>query len=76
MLLPGSRIQTGWIPGTERDHIPLTAIVASSTSSTSPPAASTFEYVLWPFDRSESRGKLKVVTVRLASDKILTLGFR
>ncbi len=34
------------------------------------------DVVLWPFDRGESRGKLKAITVRVNADELLVLSYR
>ena len=49
---------------------------SASSSSTSQGGITLDEVVLWPFDRGESRGKLKVVTMRIGVDELLTLSYR
>ncbi|GAX85071.1 hypothetical protein CEUSTIGMA_g12491.t1 [Chlamydomonas eustigma] len=56
---------------------------ASQISEYSPPSKSSTnstvvqqDLVLWPFDRGESRGKLKAVVIRLSIDEMLVLSFR
>jgi hypothetical protein len=62
------RILAGWVPGKERANIALLEATSAATT--------TRRYLLWPFDRPESRGKLKGITIRIAGDKLLILGFR
>ncbi len=33
-------------------------------------------YTLWPYDRPESKGQLKGVTLRIEGGKVLVLGYR
>ena len=85
------RITAGWISAKERAHIDLlapasttvppssatpSATADSATSSATSSATKTYDLVLWPFDRGESRGKLRAATLRLSHDKVLVLGYR
>jgi hypothetical protein len=36
----------------------------------------TRRYTLWPYDRPESKGQLKGVTMRIEDGKVLVLGYR
>ena len=65
-----SRIRAGWVPATERSSLRLDEV------ATPPAGGKTYEYILWPYDRQESKGKMKSVTIRLAGDKVLVLGYR
>ena len=54
---------SGLLPGLDADSLSL---VGNGTT----------DLVLWPFDRGESRGKLKVVTMRISVDELLVLSYR
>lgn len=59
------------MPGSERAAIGLSDMV--------PPAATgpvSRSYTLWPYDRPETKGQLKGVTVRVEDGKVLVLGYR
>jgi hypothetical protein len=64
------RILAGWVPASER------ALVTLEDVATPPAGGRTYQYVLWPYDRQESKGQLKAVTIRLTGDKVLVLGYR
>jgi hypothetical protein len=70
VVIAQPRILAGWVPAKDRAMLGLEDI-------TSPPAPGSLRrYVLWPFDRAESRGRLRGITVRLEEGKVLVLGFR
>ncbi len=58
------------MPGNERETIPLSAIQAPK------PGGEVRRYVLWPYDRAESRGRLKGVSLRLEDGRMVVLGYR
>lgn len=60
------RMYAGWVPAAER--------VALASSDVQKPSVR--KMVLWPFDRPESKGQLKALTMRLAPDSVLVLGYR
>jgi hypothetical protein len=47
---------------------------AAAAASSSGPV--TRRYTLWPYDRPESKGQLKGVTLRVEDGKVLVLGYR
>lgn len=55
---------------------PPSSSASTGASANAGEAATLREVVLWPFDRGESRGKLKVVTLRIGVDELLTLSYR
>ena len=61
-----SRILAGWVKGNEKHHISL-----SHTRE-----LHTHRFVLWPYDRAISRGRLMAITMRLTPNKILVFGYR
>jgi hypothetical protein len=63
------RILAGWVPGTERVTLGLADMAA-------PSGPVTRRYTLWPYDRPESKGQLKGVTLRIEDGKVLVLGYR
>jgi hypothetical protein len=72
-----NRILSGWVPARERVILSLTDL----TPDPAPDGAAVAEplvrrYSLWPFDRPESKGQLKGVSLRLEDGKVLVLGFR
>lgn len=77
-----NRILSGWVPASERATLGLTDITASAAAAT--PAAGSAanssemvrRYTLWPYDRPESKGQLKGVSLRLEDGKVLVLGYR
>lgn len=69
MLPPACRILAGWVPGSER----VTLGLADSAGTS---GAVTRRYTLWPYDRPESKGQLKGVTLRIEDSKVLVLGYR
>ncbi len=78
---PSPRILAGWVPAKERIHIDVlaetsVAAAAAAAAATPPPPPQRHELVLWPYDRGESRGKLRGVTLRISPTQLLVLGFR
>ena len=49
---------------------------AGSSDSGQAANITTTDLVLWPFDRGESRGKLKAATMRISADELLVLSYR
>eukprot|EP00798_Chlamydomonas_sp_ICE-L_P003605 gene3605-13688_t len=66
-----ARLTAGWIPSPERSHLEVTHFNANKGG-----LSSSTDFVLWPFDRGESRGKLKMITMRISPSQVLVLAFR
>jgi hypothetical protein len=60
------RTVAGWLKNSIRTVISQEELVAHSTQ----------QLVLWPFDRSESRGKHLSLAIRRSDDEIMLIGFR
>lgn len=60
----------GWVPADERVTLGLTDLGADAGGPR------VRRYVLWPFDRAESKGRLKGLSLRLEDGKVLVLGYR
>lgn len=60
------RSVAGWLKGSAR-------VVISQAELEQP---STKKLIIWPFDRSESRGKLLTVAIRRSENELLLIGFR
>lgn len=83
-----NRMLAGWVPASERYDINLLTQQYNGTSRTDAPGGTasddgspatnttTMDLVLWPFDRGESRGKLKAATMRISVDELLVLSYR
>lgn len=76
-----NRILSGWVPASERVTLGLLDIATPTTpTSAAGSAANSSEvvrhFVLWPYDRPESKGQLKGVSLRLEDGKVLVLGYR
>ena len=67
-----NRIMAGWVPAAERVTLGLADLAPAGSGQ--PPV--TRRFLLWPYDRSESKGRLKGVVLRLEDGKVLALGFR
>lgn len=72
VLLLCCRILAGWVPGSERETLGLSDMAPGPAGSAPVPR----RYTLWPYDRPESKGQLKGVTLRIEDGKVLVLGFR
>jgi hypothetical protein len=59
------------VPGAERVTLGLSDMAPAAGT---PPV--TRRYTLWPYDRPESKGQLKGVTLRIEGGKVLVLGYR
>jgi hypothetical protein len=71
LLLLLCRILAGWVPGAERVTLGLSDMAPAAGA-----APVTRRYTLWPYDRPESKGQLKGVTLRIEGGKVLVLGYR
>lgn len=60
------RIEVGWVKGRERLHVPTSKLKTRSV----------VRVQLWPFDRAESRGRLKGITLRPSPSTSLVIGYR
>ncbi len=60
------RFSTGWLQNSKRTTISQQELAQPSNK----------KLILWPFDRSESRGKHLALVVRRSDDEILLIGFR
>lgn len=65
-LTAGRRRRAGWLRGSGRLVLPRAELRVAKER----------RLVLWPFDRSESRGRLVSVAVRRGDGEVLLLGFR
>lgn len=70
-----NRILSGWVPASERLTLGLSDMTAPQPGSEGS-MGNVRRYTLWPYDRPESKGKLKGVSLRLENGKILVLGYR
>lgn len=77
-----NRILSGWVPASERALLGLADVAAlgAATSGSSTNATNSskvvWQYTLWPYDRPESKGQVKGVSIRLEDGKVLVLGYR
>jgi hypothetical protein len=73
-----NRILSGWVPARERATLSLADLTPEPVPAGEAAAAVPLvrRYSLWPFDRPESKGQLKGVSLRLEDGKVLVLGFR
>jgi len=65
------RVMAGWVPSAERYDLNFLTRAGSASKQ-----SLVSNVVLWPFDRGESRGKLKVITMRISVDELLVLSYR
>jgi hypothetical protein len=63
------RILAGWVPAAERAHITLADVAVGDQPQE-------HRFVLWPYDRAESKGRLRGVSIRLEDGKVLVMGYR
>jgi hypothetical protein len=72
-----NRILSGWVPARERVTLSLADLAPGPAPAEGAAAVPLVRrYSLWPFDRPESKGQLKGVSLRLEDGKVLVLGFR
>lgn len=71
-----NRIMSGWVPGDERVTLSLADLSPATASDGSSGSPVVRRFVLWPYDRPESKGQLKGVSLRVEDGKVLVLGYR
>lgn len=70
------RLMAGWLSGKNERFVISASSTSSASASASTSSVQRFDAVLWPFDRSESKGNLMSITIRLSPNDILIIGAR